>query len=99
MSFDVPWRVMLDGRPVPHSILLNEFVALNIVPASVFADQRAWARLTLDPILNEHPESADAFWEVIYWLWRFQKTEEAGSEDPAWVENVKAWLVRTLDPG
>jgi len=77
MSLTVPWVPSLKGNVLPPCARIADEIEENTVPFSSDALHKPWAKKTLLPWLDLHPDSKEAMWETTCALWRLRKYEEA----------------------
>ena len=93
MSFEVPWKVRLNGNdvlPCARATLLFQF---EVLPKFDKQNESAWSTEILGPILERDPSSKAAMMESAVAIWRLKNFEEDDGEDGSWIENMLAWLV------
>ena len=98
MDLSVPWKITLDGRPVPSCGLVDVYDRYSIKPDPSNPSQLPWCAAAHSDWSDIWPKGRDAFAESVAKIWALKEQEEKGGEDESWKMHVEAWLVSDLLP-
>ena len=94
VSFATSWQPTLKGNTLGPCHLIADLVEDDICPETWSSSELPWTPSRMKAELLLAGVAKAAIVESVLAIWRLQRHEERGANDPEWQNHLEAWLVR-----